>query len=178
MHLAGKQVLLSYTINGEPVQESPSLHTWEKQPVVVRSLRTQPHQVTLSSLIGSYTTAAEVRRTPRGMAAICPRRPCLKARNPLYPCYFKPSFHQVHTTMPTTTLDAFAALRTREAYEAGASLVHIHVRNADESSGSDPAKFAEVQAGVRKHCPGMIIQFSTGGRGRGRAHGVPLGLGA
>lgn len=55
---------------------------------------------------------------------------------------------------------------THEAYEAGASLVHIHVRNADESPGSDPAKFAEVQAGVRKHCPGMIIQFSTGGRGR------------
>ncbi len=55
---------------------------------------------------------------------------------------------------------------THEAFEAGASLVHIHVRNADESSGSDPAKFAEIQAGVRKHCPGMIIQFSTGGRGR------------
>ena len=55
---------------------------------------------------------------------------------------------------------------TRQAFEAGASLVHIHVRNADESSGSDPDKFAEVQAGVRKHCPGMIVQFSTGGRGR------------
>jgi uncharacterized protein (DUF849 family) len=55
---------------------------------------------------------------------------------------------------------------THQAYEAGASLVHIHVRNADESSGSDPAKFAEVQQGVRKHCPGMIVQFSTGGRGR------------
>jgi uncharacterized protein (DUF849 family) len=55
---------------------------------------------------------------------------------------------------------------THQAFEAGASLVHIHVRNADESSGSDPAKFAEIQAGVKKHCPGMIIQFSTGGRGR------------
>jgi uncharacterized protein (DUF849 family) len=55
---------------------------------------------------------------------------------------------------------------THQAFEAGASLVHIHVRNADESSGSDPAKFAEVQQGVRKHCPGMIVQFSTGGRGR------------
>ncbi|MGE0357167.1 MAG: 3-keto-5-aminohexanoate cleavage protein [Burkholderiales bacterium] len=55
---------------------------------------------------------------------------------------------------------------THQAFEAGASLVHIHVRNADESSGSDPAKFAEVQEGVRKHCPGMIVQFSTGGRGR------------
>ena len=55
---------------------------------------------------------------------------------------------------------------THAAYEAGASLVHIHVRNPDESSSSDPALFAEVQAGVRKHCPGMIVQFSTGGRGR------------
>ena len=55
---------------------------------------------------------------------------------------------------------------THEAYEAGASLVHIHVRNRDQSPGSDPKAFAEVQEGVRKHCPGMIIQSSTGGRGR------------
>jgi len=55
---------------------------------------------------------------------------------------------------------------THEAFEAGATLVHIHVRNDDESSGSDPAKFAAVQEGVRRHCPGMIVQFSTGGRGR------------
>lgn len=26
--------------------------------------------------------------------------------------------------------------------------------------------FAQVKAGLLKHCPGMIIQFSTGGRGR------------
>ncbi|MCB2101252.1 MAG: 3-keto-5-aminohexanoate cleavage protein [Rhodobacterales bacterium] len=55
---------------------------------------------------------------------------------------------------------------THEAFEAGASLVHIHVRNDDQTSGSDPERFALVQEGVRKHCPGMIIQFSTGGRGR------------
>lgn len=58
---------------------------------------------------------------------------------------------------------------TQQAYEAGASLVHIHVRNPDESPGSDPELFARVQEGVRKHCPGMIIQFSTGGRGREQA---------
>ena len=55
---------------------------------------------------------------------------------------------------------------THEAYEAGASLVHIHVRNPDESPGSDPDLYGKVQEGVRKHCPGMIVQFSTGGRGR------------
>src|SRR5918994_5730947 len=55
---------------------------------------------------------------------------------------------------------------THEAYEAGASLVHIHVRNDDETPSSDPERFAAVQEGIRKHCPGMIVQFSTGGRGR------------
>ncbi len=55
---------------------------------------------------------------------------------------------------------------THEAYEAGAVLAHIHVRNPDESSSSDPALFAQIQEGLRKHCPDMIQQFSTGGRGR------------
>ena len=58
---------------------------------------------------------------------------------------------------------------THEAFEAGASLVHIHVRSADESPSSDPSLFAQVQEGVRKYCPNMIIQFSTGGRGRDQA---------
>jgi 3-keto-5-aminohexanoate cleavage enzyme len=55
---------------------------------------------------------------------------------------------------------------THQAFEAGASLVHIHVRNDDETPSSSPERFALVQESVRKHCPGMIIQFSTGGRGR------------
>lgn len=58
---------------------------------------------------------------------------------------------------------------THEAFEAGATLVHIHVRNPDESPSSNPELFAQVQEGVRKHCPGMIVQFSTGGRGRSQA---------
>ncbi len=58
---------------------------------------------------------------------------------------------------------------THEAFEAGASLVHIHVRNDDETPSSDPEKFGRVQDGVRRHCPGMIVQFSTGGRGRDQA---------
>lgn len=67
---------------------------------------------------------------------------------------------------------------TREAYEAGASLVHIHVRDGEQNPSSDPARFAEVQAGVRDQCPGMIVQFSTGGRGRSHAErGKALYLG-
>jgi uncharacterized protein (DUF849 family) len=66
---------------------------------------------------------------------------------------------------------------THEAFEAGASLVHIHVRNPDGSPGSDPQLYEQVQEGVRKHCPGMIVQFSTGGRGRDQtARGAMLYL--
>lgn len=55
---------------------------------------------------------------------------------------------------------------THEAFEAGAALVHVHVRNPDESPSSSPELYGRVQEGVRRHCPGMIVQFSTGGRGR------------
>ena len=55
---------------------------------------------------------------------------------------------------------------THAAYEAGAALVHIHARDKDENPSSDPELFAAIQEGVRKYCPDMIIQHSTGGRGR------------
>jgi uncharacterized protein (DUF849 family) len=55
---------------------------------------------------------------------------------------------------------------THEAYEAGAALVHVHVRDEDQRPSSDPKRFAAFQDGVRKHCPDIIVQFSTGGRGR------------
>ena len=53
-----------------------------------------------------------------------------------------------------------------EAFEAGATIAHIHARNPDQSSSSNPQFFKDVQDGLNKHCPGMIVQFSTGGRGR------------
>lgn len=66
---------------------------------------------------------------------------------------------------------------THEAFEAGASICHAHVRNEDETPSSDPDKFAELKEGLIKHCPGMIIQFSTGGRsGAGAARGGMLPL--
>ncbi len=66
---------------------------------------------------------------------------------------------------------------THAAYEAGASLVHVHVRRPDGTPCSDPALFADVLAGVRRHCPGMIVQFSTGGRsGSGAERGAAIPL--
>jgi uncharacterized protein (DUF849 family) len=66
---------------------------------------------------------------------------------------------------------------THEAFEAGATLVHLHVRDEEGRPTSDPKRFAKVLEGIRKRCPGMITQLSTGGRsGAGRERGGMLSL--
>ncbi|MEL7255796.1 MAG: 3-keto-5-aminohexanoate cleavage protein [Pseudomonadota bacterium] len=63
------------------------------------------------------------------------------------------------------------------AVEAGAAIIHAHVRNDDETPTSDPDRFAALKEGLEKHCPGVIIQFSTGGRsGAGAERGGMLPL--
>jgi 3-keto-5-aminohexanoate cleavage enzyme len=66
---------------------------------------------------------------------------------------------------------------THAAFEAGATIAHCHVRNEDETPSSDPDKFAALKEGIETHCPGMIVQLSTGGRsGAGQARGGMLPL--
>ena len=67
---------------------------------------------------------------------------------------------------------------TQAAFEAGATIAHVHVRKDDQMPTSDPERFAALLAGLRRHCPGMIVQFSTGGRsGKGSERGGMLHLG-
>jgi uncharacterized protein (DUF849 family) len=66
---------------------------------------------------------------------------------------------------------------THESFEAGATIAHLHVRDDEGKPTSDPERFARLKEGLEKHCPGMIIQFSTGGRsGAGRTRGGMLPL--
>jgi len=66
---------------------------------------------------------------------------------------------------------------SQAAVEAGASSIHAHVRDDDETPSSDPDKFAALKEGLEKHCPGVVIQFSTGGRsGAGKERGGMLPL--
>ena len=66
---------------------------------------------------------------------------------------------------------------THEAFEAGAAIAHCHVREDDGTPTSDPERFARLKEGIEAHCPGMIVQLSTGGRsGAGRARGGMLPL--
>jgi 3-keto-5-aminohexanoate cleavage enzyme len=66
---------------------------------------------------------------------------------------------------------------TQEAFEAGASIAHCHVRDDEGRPTSDPERFARLREGLEKHCPGLIVQLSTGGRsGAGKARGGMLPL--
>lgn len=66
---------------------------------------------------------------------------------------------------------------TQEAFEAGASIAHCHVRDDEGRPTSDPDRFAALKEGLEKHCPGLIVQLSTGGRsGAGQARGGMLPL--
>ncbi|GEK53074.1 3-keto-5-aminohexanoate cleavage protein [Vreelandella venusta] len=66
---------------------------------------------------------------------------------------------------------------TQAAFESGATIAHCHVRNDDQTPSSDPEKFGRLMEGLKKHCPGMIIQLSTGGRsGAGETRGKMLPL--
>ena len=49
----------------------------------------------------------------------------------------------------------------KRAYDAGASVVHIHARNEDGSPTFSPKTFAAIKEEVRSRCP-ILLNFSTG----------------
>jgi 3-keto-5-aminohexanoate cleavage enzyme len=51
----------------------------------------------------------------------------------------------------------------RSAYEAGASIIHLHVRRDDGTPTQDRARFKEIIDAIKKEIPDVIIQPSTGG---------------
>ena len=66
---------------------------------------------------------------------------------------------------------------TQEAFEAGASIAHCHVRDDEGKPTADPDRYGRLKEGLETHCPGMIVQLSTGGRsGAGRERGGMLPL--
>lgn len=80
-----------------------------------------------------------------------------------------------NVAVPTTVAEQVES--THAAFEAGATIAHCHVRNEDQTPSSDPERFAALKEGIEKHCPGMIVQLSTGGRsGAGHERGGMLSL--
>lgn len=50
-----------------------------------------------------------------------------------------------------------------EALQAGASIIHLHVREDDGKPSQRPERFEEAIRAIRERAPGVIIQISTGG---------------
>lgn len=67
-------------------------------------------------------------------------------------------------THPVPYTPAQMAASAKQAYDAGAAVMHIHIR--EQSSGRfpswDPALAAEVVDAIRDACPGVIINLTTG----------------
>ena len=62
--------------------------------------------------------------------------------------------------LPTTPQEIIQA--AVECYEAGASIIHIHVRDSEGNATQDAGLFREVVEGIRARCD-VITQVSTGG---------------
>ncbi len=58
------------------------------------------------------------------------------------------------------------AFEARDAFNAGASIMHVHVRNQEEGMGHmpswDPDVMESVVSAIRAACPGVIINLTTG----------------
>ena len=58
------------------------------------------------------------------------------------------------------------AAEARDAFNAGASIMHVHIRRQEEGQGHlpswDPKVAAEVCDAIRAACPGVIINLTTG----------------
>jgi 3-keto-5-aminohexanoate cleavage enzyme len=63
--------------------------------------------------------------------------------------------------VPYTVLEIVA--EAEKAYNAGASIIHLHVRKDDGSPTQDRERFKECIEAIKHRCPSVIVQPSTGG---------------
>ncbi len=67
---------------------------------------------------------------------------------------------------PVPVTPAQMAAEARDAFNAGAAIMHVHVRSQEEGMGHlpswDPEVMASVVDAIRAACPGVIINLTTG----------------
>jgi uncharacterized protein (DUF849 family) len=67
---------------------------------------------------------------------------------------------------PVPVTPAQMAAEARDAFNAGASVMHVHVRDQREGLGYlpswDPEVAADVVGAIRAACPGVVINLTTG----------------
>ncbi|MBN1624359.1 MAG: 3-keto-5-aminohexanoate cleavage protein [Clostridia bacterium] len=63
--------------------------------------------------------------------------------------------------VPYTVMEI--AHEARRAFEAGAAIIHLHVRYDDGTPTQDIERFSQCIDAIKSLCPGVIVQPSTGG---------------
>ena len=67
---------------------------------------------------------------------------------------------------PVPVTPAQMAVEARDAFNAGASIMHIHMRNQEDGFGHmpswDPDVAESIVNAIREACPGVIINLTTG----------------
>lgn len=67
---------------------------------------------------------------------------------------------------PVPVTPAEMAAEAKRAFDAGASIVHVHFRSQGEGKGHlpswEPKVGAEIMAAIQEACPGIILNQSTG----------------
>ena len=70
------------------------------------------------------------------------------------------------TQHPVPVTPAQMAAEAKAAFEAGAAIMHVHIRRQEEGMGHmpswDPDVVWEVTEAIRAACPGVIINLTTG----------------
>ena len=66
-----------------------------------------------------------------------------------------------HPSIPYTIEET--VIQAYEAYQAGASIIHLHVRTDEGLPTQSKIRYKKVIQAIRKKCPDVIIQPSTGG---------------
>ena len=76
------------------------------------------------------------------------------------------------TKFPVPVTPSELAKAAKEAYDEGASVVHVHFRDQRPGKGHlpswDPSLAAEVAKSIRDKCPELILNFTTGTFGNER----------
>ena len=78
--------------------------------------------------------------------------------------------------VPVTISEMASA--AKEAYDAGASIIHAHFRSQEKGKGHlgtwDPDICLEIDHAIREACPGILLNYTTGVMGRDQSEALTL----
>ncbi len=174
------------TPSGPSVIETPGRIQAERNSAAIVETSVSRPRPNMPRPRASFSSALSVVRAGTGTRAILPETTSAGA----YPCASMTRFpYPAHPLTPyapmivTAALTGIAPTRARvphvplsaeeivadaeRCFAAGAAVVHVHVRDADERPAWRRAAYAEVIGEIRRRCPAIVVCATTSGRAGG-----------